>query len=92
MDDIRPFSTAMTRSIMTPSRLYFRPRFIGLDQLDPGKPALFVGNHRVYGMLDLSLMAHRHGPLPRALGHHPFINRVRQSDPAPARLIRRAHP
>ncbi|WP_245932396.1 lysophospholipid acyltransferase family protein [Isoalcanivorax indicus] len=72
MDDIRPFSPATARRIMTLGRLYFRPTFVGLEQLDLGKPALFVGNHTLYGMLDLPLMVQhlytRHGLLPRALG------------------------
>lgn len=44
-------------SLMTaPLRAYFRPRFFGMDNIDPARPALFVGNHTIFGLLDVPLM------------------------------------
>jgi 1-acyl-sn-glycerol-3-phosphate acyltransferase len=39
-----------------PMRAYFRPRFFGMDNIDPDKPSLFVGNHPLFA-LDYPLMA-----------------------------------
>lgn len=53
---------------------YFDPRFIGLEQLDLSRPALFVGNHTIYGLLDIPLMISEirqlHGVHLRSLGDH----------------------
>lgn len=60
------------RRATIPGRWYFRPRFFGLDEFDAARPALFVGNHTRYGLLDVPLMlAHlyeRHGLFLRSLG------------------------
>ena len=37
-------------------RWYFDPVFFNSDQLDMSKPALFVGNHTLYGLLDVPLI------------------------------------
>ena len=34
------------------SKLYFTPTFIGAEQLDASQPAMYVGNHSMYGVLD----------------------------------------
>lgn len=40
---------------------YFSPVFVGMDRLDTQKPALWVGNHTLYGLLDVPLLgAHLH--------------------------------
>ena len=60
------------RQLVLPGRLYFRPEFHGLDDLDPARPALYVGNHARYGLLDVPLMLdglyQRHGVVLRSLG------------------------
>lgn len=47
----RPFSSAVTRFLS----MWFPPHFVGLDNINPDAPALFVGNHTTYGMLDIPL-------------------------------------
>ena len=37
-------------------RQWFDPVFTGLDNVDKSKPALYVGNHTLYGTLDAPLM------------------------------------
>ena len=56
MNEFRPLSPNALRRIMAARRLYFRPEFIGLNRLDLGRPALFVGNHTRYGLLDVPLL------------------------------------
>jgi len=43
--------------ICTPLRLYFSPQFFGIDNINPEKPALFVANHTIHGVLDVPLYA-----------------------------------
>ena len=38
-------------------RWYFAPEFLHLERADPRKPTLFVGNHSLYGVLDVLLFA-----------------------------------
>ena len=56
------------------SRWYFAPRLRGAGNVDPQRPALFVGNHGLYGLIDSPLfMAELYretGVYPRALGDH----------------------
>lgn len=72
MQEFQPYSPAFVRRLMAPRRRYFRPEFIGLSQLDLDKPALFVGNHTLYGLFDVPLMVEHlyvhHGIFLRALG------------------------
>jgi len=42
--------------LIAPMRAYFRPRFFGMDNIDPAKPSLFVGNHPLFAV-DYPLMA-----------------------------------
>jgi len=57
----------------SPMRAYFSPRFFGLENIQPGRPALYVGNHPLFA-LDYPLMAAeihaRKGILLRPLGDH----------------------
>lgn len=62
------------------SKLYFTPTFLGAEHIDASKPAMYVGNHTIYGVLDapmiidylfnehkvavVSLADHRHFYLP----------------------------
>ena len=53
---------------------WFEPVFIGLEHVDRARPALYVGNHTLYGMLDgplmvLGLYQHK-GIFLRSLGDH----------------------
>ncbi|HMY81709.1 MAG TPA: lysophospholipid acyltransferase family protein [Agitococcus sp.] len=55
-------------------KTWFDPVFMGLDNLDRAKPALYVGNHTLYGTLDgplmlLGLYEHK-GIFLRSLGDH----------------------
>lgn len=56
------------------ARFYFKPQFQGLENVDPLKPALYVCNHTLYGMLDGPLLYEQlyeeKGILLRALGDH----------------------
>jgi 1-acyl-sn-glycerol-3-phosphate acyltransferase len=56
------------------SRFYFKPQFLGLENVDPLRPALYVCNHTLYGMLDGPLlyekMLEAKGILLRPLGDH----------------------
>lgn len=54
--DFKPPSKAELRHALSPARLWFDPYFRGLDALDLRKPALFVGNHTIYGVTDVPLM------------------------------------
>ena len=37
-------------------RFYFSPKFYGLEKLDPSKPTLLVGNHTIFGVIDVPLL------------------------------------
>lgn len=60
------------RGFMKLARNWFAPEFMGLWELDLKKPALFVGNHTLFGVTDAPLMVeHLHtqyGVMLRALG------------------------
>ncbi len=47
------------KALATPQRLYHRPRFFGLDHLQPDRPTLYVGNHTILGALDAPLIVER---------------------------------
>jgi 1-acyl-sn-glycerol-3-phosphate acyltransferase len=53
-------------------RAWHRPWFTGLEKFDPSRPALFVGNHTLYGLLDVPHLLREiykvHGVFPRSLG------------------------
>src|ERR1041385_4469565 len=50
--DYIPVSKAFVRSFMVPFKFYFSPQFYGFEELDVSKPALYVTNHNVLGVLD----------------------------------------
>ncbi|AXQ31624.1 acyltransferase family protein [Solimonas sp. K1W22B-7] len=60
------------RHFMKLARSWFYPEFLGLWELDLKKPALFVGNHTLFGLTDAPLMIeHLHtqyGVMLRGLG------------------------
>ena len=55
-------------------RQWFPPQTFGLENLDPHRPALYVGNHTIYGILDGPLMVlevyEKTGIYFRSLGDH----------------------
>ncbi len=48
----QPPSKSFVRNFMLPFKFYFAPQFYGLDELDVTRPALYVTNHNVLGILD----------------------------------------
>ena len=56
------------------ARLYFRPQYFGLDNVDAHQPALYVSNHTIYGVLDSPLLYEKlykeKGIVLRSLGDH----------------------
>jgi len=51
--DFRPISAEQLWRLTAPLRAYHRPLFFGLDNVDPKRPSLLVGNHTIYGLLDI---------------------------------------
>lgn len=53
---------------------WFDPQFYGLENVDPDRPALYVGNHTIYGVIDSPVMFSglysRTGVYMRSLGDH----------------------
>ena len=70
--NFRPPPAATLWRLMQPLRVYHRPIFFGLENIDPARPSLLVGNHTIFGLLDAPLMAigiyHERGVMVRALG------------------------
>lgn len=72
-----PFSPpplAQIRRRLALMERWFAPQFLGLEHLDASRPALYVGNHTLYGTLDgplmlLGLYQHK-GIYLRSLGDH----------------------
>ncbi len=57
----KPFATELVTSEQLWAytkllRLYFSPKFYGLDNIVAAKPALLVGNHTLYGIIDVPLL------------------------------------
>ncbi len=48
----QPPSKVFVRTLMAPFKFYFAPQFYGLDELDISRPAMYVTNHNVLGVLD----------------------------------------
>ncbi len=51
-----PPSKAQMRATFAIARRWFHPEFLGLWELDLSRPALFVGNHTLFGLMDAPLM------------------------------------
>lgn len=70
-DFVPPPPTQMRRSFAL-ARRYFYPEFLGLWEADLGRPALFVGNHTLFGLTDAPLMIEhlytQYGVMLRGLG------------------------
>ena len=50
--DFTPASKAFIRTFMMPFKFYFAPQFYGLDEVDVSRPAMYVTNHTIWGVLD----------------------------------------
>lgn len=76
--DFTPPSAATMRRSFALARAYFRPQFFGLETLDLRRPALWVGNHTLYGLTDAPLMIEhlytQHDTLLRGLGDRGHFN------------------
>ncbi len=72
-DFVRPPVTEL-QALLRLQALWFDPQFYGLAHIDPARPALYVGNHTIYGGLDGPLMLaglyEKAGVYLRALGDH----------------------
>ncbi|MDF2445850.1 MAG: acyltransferase [Moraxellaceae bacterium] len=72
--DFSPPPRALLRTLLGPRRFWFAPQFFGLEHLDAARPALYVGNHTIYGVIDSPLMVqgvYEHtGIFLRSLGDH----------------------
>lgn len=70
--DFRPPPADVLWRLAAPLRAYHRPRFFGLQNIDAARPSLLVGNHTIFGILDvphLVLAIYRQrGVLVRSLG------------------------
>lgn len=49
-------NSKLLRAISALQRYYFRPTFLGAENLNPQKPAMYVGNHTIYGVLDSPIL------------------------------------
>src|SRR5208283_602418 len=67
----KPPPLAMLRLWLAPARAWHRPSFIGVEQVDPSHPTMFVGNHTLYGIQDVPHILYElrrvHGIFPRTL-------------------------
>lgn len=72
--DFTPPPLAYLQRVLAPQRFWFDPQYYGLEHLDPERPALYVGNHTLYGVLDAPLMVlgayEQAGIYFRSLGDH----------------------
>jgi 1-acyl-sn-glycerol-3-phosphate acyltransferase len=62
------------KKLFAPLRLVMSPKFIGIDRIPDTRPLLFVGNHTLYGMLDVPFLFmelyDKKGIYLRGLGDH----------------------
>lgn len=54
--DFTPPPLATVERALKLRSMYFDPHFYGLDNVDRERPALYVGNHTIYGTLDAPLI------------------------------------
>lgn len=48
--DFKPPPVEALWRLFAPLRAYHRPRFFGLENIDPRQPSLLVGNHTIFGL------------------------------------------
>lgn len=62
------------KASLEPWRRYTQPHFEGLERIPSERPLLFVGNHTLFGVLDIPLLFfqlyEQHGIILRGLGDH----------------------
>ena len=67
----KPPSPFRLRLWLAAARAWHRPSFLGVEQVDPSRPTLFVGNHTLYGVQDVPHILYElqrvHGIFPRTL-------------------------
>ena len=51
--DFTPPSKRFAQNFIKPFKNYFSPSFYGIEELDGSRPAMFVSNHAVMGVLDV---------------------------------------
>ena len=51
--DFTPPSQSLARQFIKPFKQYFQPEFFAIDEVDASRPALYVSNHSVVGVLDM---------------------------------------
>lgn len=75
-----PPTKRFVRDLMRPFNLYFSPKYYGLEDFNPERPALFIGNHTIYGLTDGFFLAselyQRHGVYMR-----PLVDQMQQDIP-----------
>ena len=49
-------NSKIIKMISALQRYYFRPTFLGTENLNSQKPAMYVGNHTIYGVLDSPIL------------------------------------
>lgn len=69
-----PVSAKVMSWLQFPAKVYFSPVYFGLDNINPEKPHLFVGNHTIYGGMDIHFywvaLYKEKGICARGLGDH----------------------
>lgn len=53
----RPVPVDNFKWLALPMRTWFAPKFLGTENIAPARPALWVGNHTLFGMIDISVLA-----------------------------------
>ncbi len=53
----RPLPIAELQWLATPFRTWFAPKLLGTEHINADEPTLWVGNHTIYGLLDISVLA-----------------------------------
>lgn len=78
IESFQPPSLTHLRRRLALMRWYFAPRISGTENVDAGRPALFVGNHAIFGMIDSPLFVYElyrlTGVYPRSLGDFAHFN------------------
>lgn len=73
-ENFRPPSIRRLARITALQRWYFAPTLEGAGHVNPGRPALFVGNHALFGVIDSPLFVYelyrQTGVFPRSLGDY----------------------
>ena len=54
--DFQPPGMKSLQRTLSVANAWFSPLFLGLEKLDLSKPALWVGNHTLYGLFDVPLL------------------------------------